>query len=880
MLPQGIDTKPFFSYEEAKVRPLLSSWTPTRKYAERDEVVCYLHSSGSTGMPKVIPQKACCIDQEYCKTAPIAWTGPQTSLAFLPLWHAMGQLVISYSFFASVPVKQISVDPQSVTNGDGLVEAVLQHSVSFLLIPPSMIEEGLLHPKGLKAWQGLEKLMTGGAPLPVKVGDRLIQSSVHLINALGASETGPISKIQFLGVDWQYIELLPEYDCEIVQVRERFEIVARGNDRWTTNVIEDVYGRPGYSTKDLFERHPTKDHLYRLVGRADLVIVLSNGENVIAGEIEQQISVASGIRSASVFGHGKFSIGVLVELHDTVMSQDLEIAREFVWKIVQKVNEKQPSFARIQKHLIIFTNDDLIAVPRADKGTIKRSLLLERYSSAIEKAYAAIDGVLDGFEFHSERELVAFIPTFVNKSANVALRSEDNIFQIGGLDSLGAAMIRNGLISGMKQIAKHAEAASLPSGFLYENPTISKLQCALQDILSGETVRDRKAKVNDVFTKFSKSLNTCQPDRERKFTLPKVVALTGSTGFLGTFCLYELLHDPAVEHVFVLNRFSSQEVEPLARQVSLFDTYGLETSLLDLKVTFLTIETGARYLGLSHVDHQNLVQRVDLFILNAWLVNWLAPLEEFEDQLKGVTAFVNMCNLSNAKLLFVSSIASVARVQGAEEQCYEDPSVCLEQGYAESKHIAERLLKAVSSKSGIRTTVIRVGQISGDSVTGSWATSDNVAMMIKSCQELRAYPDDIGPITWIPVRKVARAILDFAKLEESQDHNIYHLQNPRSTTFAVLLPSLRSNIGDFEVINMQEWVARLKKYSGQLEECPALKVLTFFEGLAQGLAPMIKITRSIRLSKTMSDLVPIDPEIMTRYIQHWKSIGYLHEPKM
>lgn len=41
--------------------------------------------------------------------------------------------------------------------------------------------------------------------------------------------------------------------------------------------VENLHDIRGYSTSDLFELHPTKKGLWRVAGRTDDVIVLSNG---------------------------------------------------------------------------------------------------------------------------------------------------------------------------------------------------------------------------------------------------------------------------------------------------------------------------------------------------------------------------------------------------------------------------------------------------------------------------------------------------------------------------------------------------------------------------------------------------------------------------
>ena len=55
----------------------------------------------------------------------------------------------------------------------------------------------------------------------------------------------------------------------------------QSNPKCPLNVINrKVDGRDAYATNDLVESHPTKPGLWRIYGRKDEQIILSNGEKV------------------------------------------------------------------------------------------------------------------------------------------------------------------------------------------------------------------------------------------------------------------------------------------------------------------------------------------------------------------------------------------------------------------------------------------------------------------------------------------------------------------------------------------------------------------------------------------------------------------------
>jgi thioester reductase-like protein len=69
-----------------------------------------------------------------------------------------------------------------------------------------------------------------------------------------------------------------------------------------------------------------------------------------------------------------------------------------------------------------------------------------------------------------------------------------------------------------------------------------------------------------------------------------------------------------------------------------------------------------------------------------------------------------------------------------------EPQTVLGFGYGESKWVAETLLKRASEATGIETIVVRVGQLSGDSVNGGWTTKEWFPALIRSSQSVGCIP--------------------------------------------------------------------------------------------------------------------------------------------
>lgn len=122
-------------------------------------------------------------------------------------------------------------------------------------------------------------------------------------NLMGTTEgvTPPAYRVP--AEDWQYNHFHPcngfeyrEYGNELyeqVQVRNPKYEMFQGYLKTFPELDE-------YSTHDLYAKHPTKDGFWIYRGRADDVIVLSNGEKVNPLDIESKMNDHPAIRSALV----------------------------------------------------------------------------------------------------------------------------------------------------------------------------------------------------------------------------------------------------------------------------------------------------------------------------------------------------------------------------------------------------------------------------------------------------------------------------------------------------------------------------------------------------------------------------------------------------
>lgn len=164
-------------------------------------------------------------------------------------------------------------------------------------------------------------------------------------------------------------------------------------------------------------------------------------------------------------------------------------------------------------------------------------------------------------------------------------------------------------------------------------------------------------------------------------------------------------------------------------------------------------------------------------------------------------------------------------------------------GYARSKWIAEHIVNAAATSTGIEARVLRSGQIIGDSVMGRWNATEAIPLMFRAAVTLGALPAlDENP-SWLPVDKSAQSVLELSGLAASGNRTdgyfqiqddpsvVYHLQNPVTVRWTEdVLPVLAAAGLNFEVVNQREWVKRLREGEQDPKINPTVKLLDFFAG--------------------------------------------------
>lgn len=875
-----------------------------------------IHTSGSTGLPKPITLRhggLATVDAHHLMP-PLNGYSPMTTVsktngvervfAGLPPFHVAGilgalTLPLCYTQTMVWPPadRPISAD---------LVEELLDNlQIDTCYLAPSLLEEMSQSQASLEKLAKFKSVKYGGGPLAQRAGDTIARYTV-LHNIIGSSEAAFLPLYDKEPEDWIYFHLDPrmkgiqfrEFDGGVYeQVFVRHPSTDPYHSVWYT-----FPDKQEYAPSDLFSKHPTKPNLWRYEGRADNMIVFSNGEKFNPGGMEAALQSHPDVAHILVVGQARFQPAALIQLRGQASLSD-KAKKEMLDSLkpyIDKANDAAPGFAQLQPDLIAFTNAEK-SMSLTDKGTVKRAATAKLFEHEIDQVYADAEVFATSLSTVQldARDLPALEKAILESLIAILgfkdLSPEQDIFTVG-MDSLQVMNLVRQLKSSFTGEEGGIPAHLITPRLIYSNPTATKLASALHQLTGdGEDVyktmeEERIKNMEEMLTKYSKDLPEVTPENRISKDGSPTIVLTGSTGSLGSYLLDALLSSGQVLKIICLNRGVHGE----DKQKSVNASRGLVTEW-GSKVQFLRTDLGKPKLGLNTKDYDTLVQETSFIIHNQWQVDFNLSLESFEPHMAGVRDLIELSTQSPKKppILFTSSISTLNNWtlkhpnEKVPERAFHDFTIPAAMGYGESKYISERLLEIATEKCGLSAAVVRVGQLAGPVVKdGVWSKQEWLPSIIASSKYLCKIPQTLpsmDTIPWVPVDLTARIIVELLLSNLSPTPSTpffknYNLVNPHAANWSSLIPtithSLSSPTSTIEPVSFETWLEALRATAARTEDVkknPGIKLLEFYGGMEAGVEEAVLETRETEeRSATMRGLKPVGEEWMRIWLGQWK----------
>ncbi|KAI9842789.1 MAG: hypothetical protein M1837_006892 [Sclerophora amabilis] len=395
--------------KEAKPVEYQKSW----EQAKHDPWIIF-HTSGTTGIPRpIVYTHLMMTSVDASKLFPDA--GEETQMgchvnsrvfSTVPIFHLVGMTAALQStvWLGTTLV----LGPMDKPVNAAVAEQVLRYGNPVgLAAPPFLIKDLCRQPESFRYLKSLRFVQWAGAPLDQATGD-LISPHVKLAPAFGTTEAGPyFTRVCEAPRDWAYYCFQRGQGIDFEPRSERlFELVFRRQLSAHWQQIFLLHPElDEYRTKDLFQRHPTRSDLWLYSGRTDDMVILANGENLHASNMEAIIIRDPLVQTALIGGQGRNRSFLVLELakdddnnaddeHDNSsprvegVRQDARLGR--VWPAVEAANAICSDSARISKELVLFSSPTK-PIPRTAKGSLLRREALALYHDEVEALFARVE---------------------------------------------------------------------------------------------------------------------------------------------------------------------------------------------------------------------------------------------------------------------------------------------------------------------------------------------------------------------------------------------------------------------------------------------------------------------------------------------------------
>ena len=692
-------------------------------------------------------------------------------LSTTPFFHLIGFIGAVVSICHKVP---FLIMPDRPLATDFIIDTIKTTHPTAVVFPPSILKDLFGSDSGIQAISALKMVFFGGGPLAPDIGDQLSRLTT-LTAGFGCTETSLLPTLLPKDKsDWGFIEFNPYFAVDMQCVAEGLYelVIPRGQNRDFHAVFHTFPELSEYRTKDLFTPHPSQPNLWRFQGRLDDVIVLNNSEKFNPVTMESIIENHPLVSKAMILGTGWFQAALLIQpnwaLWEETKGTDSLINE--IWDNVTKANGKAPAYGHILRDKILVASKEKpfsITV----KGSIRRRDILGAYAQEIEAIYSSANGgeqLADLPADLSVSELERYLHRVISRLMPTVNLSESTDFFDQGFDSLRTIQLAGVLRSSLLGRYPTRNFHTLTPSKIYTNPTITELSQALVEIINGGSAGLQTNKVNNfesrseklasLVRKYTSDLPDITSKVERDDNLCTVL-LTGSTGSLGTYILNTLASDPTIGRIYCLNRSDDSE----ARQRASFESKGLQLGEgIAAKMVFLRARLNEKYLGVESAVYNEMLHSVDAVIHSAWKVDFNVKVETFENfHIAGLRRLIDFCldGTRHAQLHFVSSISSISGWKPEHgpvvpERPLEVGDISAEQGYGESKHVAERICLVASRRTGLHTSILRVGQVAGPSTPkGEWNRHEWLPTLVATSKVMGLIPTSLGSMSvdWIPV---------------------------------------------------------------------------------------------------------------------------------
>ena len=640
-------------------------------------------------------------------------------------------------------------------------------------------------------------------------------------------------------------------------------------ERFIVNPFSQVPGTRMYKTGDQAKYLP--DGNIVLLGRIDRQVKI-RGFRIELGEIEAVLEEHSAVQTAVVLIHGDQPNNQRLVAYVVLDGGD----RPTVDQLHHFLKDRLPA------HMMPSTCIILETMPLSPNGKVDRKALPKPVSNVSETS------VYVPPRNRVEETIVQVWQTLLQLDH---ISVCDNFFELGGHSLLAAQLVfkLNTIFQAEVSIrdifdtpdATVADMAQLINR-VKQNSTNPHTNAPTAFNLEDEVILDPTIKAADNATLTWEQV-----------AHPTVIFLTGATGFLGAYLLYDLLEQTDAQ-IYCLVRASNVE-DGQNRIKRNLQHYQLWHEHFSKRIVPLIGDLAEPNLGLSSPRFQQLTEIIDgIYHCGAW-VNFVYPYHALKAiNATSITSILELASQGKLKPVHFVSTLSVFNGVG-----YRDSKPIKENdplartpspydGYSQSKWVAEKILKLALLR-GIPICVYRPGFIGGDTQAGITNTKDLIWRKIKGSIQLGFAANTNELIGITPVNYVSKGIVHLSK-QKSRLGKAFHFVTPEPMGWKAVVRWMRTAGYPVKQVSYNRWRAKLVEAVNHSQDNALAPFMPLFPDL-QTTIPFKKQDPNLLsqqrfdaqntlngLSNTSIVCPPTDKKLLDTYLAYFIQSNFLDAP--
>lgn len=907
--PHQVDL--LFSPVSSSSSPPSSSLPPLPDETDLERLAFVSYSSGTTGKPKGIanPHRAPVLSYDLRFAVNDLTPADRVACNVYFIWEMLRPLLRGATTYA-IP-DHSSYDPVK------LIELLATEKITETLMTPTLLAAVLArhHNLGTKL-PDLRTLWLNGEVVTTDLARRAIKAlpNTRLLNCYSASETHevacgdlrqmlltlpddapycpvgpPMDKAHTYILDQDGNPLEPGHPGELyvgghLLARGYLNLVDTTAKAFTPDAFASEPNARKYRTGDLARIIPDSG-LLEITGRVGGMIKI-RGYSIVPGTVEKAIVDNFDVSNCAVVAHGE---GLERQLVAYVVPDETERANRTVLTIDD--NGHSPSARQLLvAHLAHYMIPTLwVVLHSLPTHEVSGKVDLKNLPNP-KAAIAAASGTNSRARSPAPDETVnlksiaQLWALSLNVNPNTILEAGKTVsfFDLGGHSLLLADLAT--------RISKTLGGFTVPLGELAGHPTLQdhvRITLAARDGYHAAVQADLPTVLRDDM-ELAPEFKLHSPDKVKPTTLDeaKTILLTGATGFLGGFLLNDLYQTTSARIVCLIRfnaPYRTDRSAAMARlRRNMLDLGFWDHGMLD-RIDVLPANLSRNRLGLVPEVYENLVETVDVIVHCAAQVNLIYPYAALRDaNVEGTREVLRLAFLGNATVQYVSTNGVLPPSQtGWPESTImplQDVPGKLLDGYCQTKWVAEQLVLE-SARRGLPANVIRIGTLSGHSVTGSTNTYDLITALIVESVHLGVAPEIANwHIEMTAVDYVSRGIIAIGNHVDA-NQRIYHLGDSEPIDCRLLFQHLESLGYPTTRTSWKSWVSLWQEKRGSAKGGDhGLTVDILRSGMpSEEFLLGIIALKDDATRPALGDLQrpKVDAKLLQTYAKHWYARGWM-----